>query len=142
MGMTRDMRRQQKNIRKKCKEQVKSYFDGLKALRNTLVSDKVPSPAQLLQGKTLPDSISRDIRVHFPSAYDKSEIEHEFDRVKSQQKYGIIERQDTAKGLQSSKPVKFRLNNECVLGTVPKHALYCYNYPYVYIHDKNKTNQQ
>ena len=76
-----------KNLLKKCLAEGKPYYDGLRNLRNTPISNTVPSPAALLQGRVLPDGMPRNIDTLFPKSYDNSAVRKEFEKIRSEQKY-------------------------------------------------------
>jgi rRNA-processing protein FCF1 len=111
-----------KNMMKKCREEGKSFYNGLRALRNTPISDKIPSPAQLLQGRILPDRIPRHIDTLYPSAYDREAIKQEFEKVKSEQKYYYDRKaKSELRVLQPLESVKFKMNDKWIPGTIQKH---------------------
>lgn len=70
----------------KCQEQGISYYEGLRSLRNTPISSDLPSPAQLLQGRTLPDSIPRQTNMLFPQTYDRNIVRNKLETLISKAK--------------------------------------------------------
>jgi hypothetical protein len=65
----------------KCSEQGISYYEGLKSLRNTPINTGLPSPAQLLQGRILPDGIPRSVDAYFPQTYDKHAVKQKLEHL-------------------------------------------------------------
>lgn len=76
-----------KNLVRKCNAEQKSYYDGLRSLRNTPLSSDIPSPAQLLQGRNLYDGLPVCEYQLFPRAYDRNRVHESMNaRVKEMKK--------------------------------------------------------
>lgn len=62
------------------------WMSGLRSLRNTPLSVNLPSPAQLLMGRTLYEGIPVPEHHLFPRAYDREKVAKEFENLKAVQK--------------------------------------------------------
>ena len=59
-----------KNLIRKCNLEQRSFYSGLRLLRNTPLADGLPSPAQLLQGRNLYEMLPVRKFQLFLRAYD------------------------------------------------------------------------
>ena len=63
-----------KSLVKKCNLEGKSFYAGLRALRNTPVADDLPTPAQMLQGRQLYELLPISSSELLPSTYDRARV--------------------------------------------------------------------
>jgi hypothetical protein len=72
-GQAERMVQTAKNLIRKCTAENKSYYSGLRALRNT-PADNLPSPAKLLQGRVLNEGLPTKEQELFPRSYDYMQV--------------------------------------------------------------------
>jgi len=113
-----------KALLKKCKAEGKTFYGGLRNLRNTPISDKIPSPAVLLQGRVLPDTLPRDLKTLFPNSYDKQVIQNDFEMIKSTQKLNYDRHAKSELSvLKPGQRVRAKINDKWILGKIQKQDL-------------------
>jgi len=71
---------------KKCNGDEKQINAGIRQHRNTPISDKLPAPAVLLQGRYLHDGLPRQNKSVIPKSYNYAKVQEDMAEIKSKQK--------------------------------------------------------
>ena len=79
-GQAERMVQTAKNVLRKCSQDNTDYQQGLLALRDTPISNNLPSPAELLQGRRLRGNLPIvTIAKRFPKGYNRKLVRDNFE---------------------------------------------------------------
>ena len=108
-----------KSLVMKCEGDMTKINAGLRQYRNTPVNDKIPSPARLLQGRSIQDGLPRLEKTLIPNSYDYEQIQANRAYIQSTQKFYYDRKAGKElEVLNNNQKVRVFINDKWVFGKI------------------------
>ena len=114
------------NLMHKCQLDGSDYQKGLAALRDTPISNKIPSPSELLQGRRLRGNLPVvSVDKRFPRTYNRQRVKDAFDeRTNIGKQYHDRKAGPTRETASAGDRVRVRIQDEWVPATVVRPSIH------------------